>query len=184
MIYKYIRSVKKSNTLPPTILYNESSATESTDKASLFNKYFLSVFNTTSFELPANSDLLDPTLSRHLLLIQISEQDVQEAFVSLRSNMASGIDGIGPNILKKCAYILIKPLYHLFSISLSKHAIPQEWRTHTIVPYSTLDFQNLQEDLNCLNLWSSNWNLLFGLSIICDPVWQNRSYSPKAYMFA
>jgi len=40
-----------------------------------------------------------------------------------------------PNIiLKKCAYILIKPLHHLFSISLSKHAIPQEWRTHTIVP--------------------------------------------------
>jgi len=36
-----------SNTLPSTILYNKSSATESTDKASLFNKYFLSVFNAT-----------------------------------------------------------------------------------------------------------------------------------------
>ena len=85
MIYKYIRSVKKSNTLPSTILYNKSSATKSTNKASLFNKYFLSVFNTTSFELPANSDQLDPTLSRHLLSIQISEQDVLEALMSLRT---------------------------------------------------------------------------------------------------
>ena len=45
-IYQYIRSLRKSDTLPPSVIYNDSIANDDTIKASLFNKFFYSVFTT------------------------------------------------------------------------------------------------------------------------------------------
>jgi len=54
--------------------------------------------------------IIDHFHRHHLLSIQISEQNV---LTSLHADKATGIDGIGPRILKQCALILIKPLHHL-----------------------------------------------------------------------
>ena len=94
--------------MPPSVFYNGIPATENIDKASLFNEYF-SVFTTSNFELPANPDQFDPTTRRHILSIQVSEQEVLDALVSLHTDKATGIDCIGPKIIKQCAYILAKP---------------------------------------------------------------------------
>jgi len=92
---------------------------------------FFSVFTTSNFLLQANSDLIDHSHRHHLLSIQISEQDVLDVLTSLHiTDKATGIDGVGPRILKQCALILIKPLHHLFSASLSKCSIPYEWHIH------------------------------------------------------
>ena len=45
-----------------------------------------------------------------------------------------GIDGIGPKILKYCSLSLYKPLHHLFSLCLSQHCIPEQWKIHLITP--------------------------------------------------
>ena len=45
-----------------------------------------------------------------------------------------GIDGIGPRLLKECAHVLYLPFHYLFCLSLIRHSIPQEWRTHMITP--------------------------------------------------
>ena len=134
MVYKYIRSVKKSSSIPSSVLYNGAPATDSADKASLFNEYFFSVFTSSDFVLPPYADKIDPSVRCHLVSIQISEQEVYEALVSLHTDKATGIDGIGPRILKQYASILAKPLHHLFTISLNSCSIPYEWRIHTIVP--------------------------------------------------
>ena len=134
MVYKYIRSVKKSSSIPSSVLYNGAPATDSADKASLFNEYFFSVFTSSDFVLPPYPDKIDPSVRCHLVSIQISEQEVYEALVSLHTDKATGIDGIGPRILKQYANILAKPLHHLFTISLNSCSIPYEWRIHTIVP--------------------------------------------------
>ena len=64
--------------------------------------------------------------------VQISEQEVYEALVSLHTDKATGTDGIGPRILKQYANILAnKPLHHLFTISLNSCSIPYEWRIYT-----------------------------------------------------
>ena len=47
---------------------------------------------------------------------------------------AKGCDGISPKLLRHCALALYQPLYHLFSISLSQHFLPADWRTHLIKP--------------------------------------------------
>jgi len=82
MIYKYIRSVKQSNSISPTVFYYGIPVAENIDKPSLFNEYF-SVFTTSNFELPANPDQFDPTTRRHLLSIQVFEQEVLDALILL-----------------------------------------------------------------------------------------------------
>jgi len=99
---------KKCETIPPTALYNWIPATENIEKASLFKKYFFSVFTKSNFELPASSYQFDPTARHHLLSIQVSdhEKEILDTPISLHTD----IDCIGPKILKQCAYILAKPL--------------------------------------------------------------------------
>ena len=45
-----------------------------------------------------------------------------------------GIDGISSKLLKNCALALYIPIHHLFSVSLTKHVIPNEWKCHSITP--------------------------------------------------
>ena len=45
-----------------------------------------------------------------------------------------GVDGIPSKLLKSCALALYIPIHHLFSVSLTKHIIPNEWKCHSITP--------------------------------------------------
>ena len=92
------------------------------------------MFTSSDFILLLYPDKIDPSVRCHLVSIQISEQEVCEALVSLHTDKATGIDGIGPRILKQYANILAKTLHHLFTISLNSCSIPYKWRIHTIVP--------------------------------------------------
>ena len=103
-----------------------------TEPAYLLNIYFYSIFTKSSFQLPPLSEMLTPLLN--ISEIDISELDVYNALKSLDPSKASGCDNISAKTLKKCAIALYPPLHHLFSLSLSQHYIPLEWRTHLIRP--------------------------------------------------
>ena len=45
-----------------------------------------------------------------------------------------GIDGIGPRVLKFCAFPLSQPLCHLYCLSLKHHDLPEEWRCYLVTP--------------------------------------------------
>ena len=60
--------------------------------------------------------------------ISFSDLDVYSALTTLDLSKAMGIDGIGPRILNHCALALYQPIHHLFSLSLSQHYLPEEWR--------------------------------------------------------
>ena len=47
---------------------------------------------------------------------------------------AMGIDEVGPKIVKHCALALYKPIHHRFLLSLSQHYLPNDLRTHLIIP--------------------------------------------------
>ena len=131
-IYSYIRSVSNQNVLPSTLHLDDIFAASGSEKASLFNKYFHSVFTRSSFQLPPfyEMDMPSTTLSD----ICISELDVFRVLRSLDTTKAKGCDGINPKLLKICALSLHQPLHHLFSLSLSQKYLPLEWRTHLIKP--------------------------------------------------
>ena len=85
------------------------------NKDLLFNKYFHSVFNSSSSPLHI-IDFFDGAYDYSHL--EISNQEVFEALSSLDPTKAMGIDGISSRFLKNCAIALYEPLHHLFTISL------------------------------------------------------------------
>ena len=129
-IFKYIQKLTGHKSLPPTVTYESSYATQDTLKVSLFNSYFQSVYTQSSFRLPS----VLPPPEHCIECITISEMDVYEALMSLDIHKAMGIDGIGPQILKYCSIVIYKPLHHLFSLSISQHYIPTQWKIHLITP--------------------------------------------------
>ena len=44
------------------------------------------------------------------------------------------LDCIGPKLLKSCAVALYVPIHHVFSLSITNHVIPSEWKCHSIIP--------------------------------------------------
>ena len=65
-----------------------------------------------------------------------------------------GIDGIGPRLLKECAHVLYLPFHYLFCLSLERHSIPQEWRTHMITPIHKADDRTLVSNYLPISLCS------------------------------
>ena len=112
-IFKYIRGISGHSSIPPSVKLCSAFATSDLDKASLFNKYFYSIFTPSSFDLPPLNSL--PTLSSTLSDISISTFDVFKSLVSLDPTKAMGIDCLGPQILKECGHIL----FSLFIISFA-----------------------------------------------------------------
>jgi len=131
-IFKHVRNITKSASIPSTVFFNDNSATEDFDKATLFNKYFYSVFSESSYVLPQFQDM--PSTNSTTDSINFTEDEVYSALSSLDSTKATGIDGISPAVLKNCASVLTKPLCYLFSLIILCCCLPSEWKTHCIIP--------------------------------------------------
>ena len=131
-IFRYIKNLTKSHSLPTSLHMDLIVFEEDFDKANAFNEYFHSVFTQSSFILPDINDL--PSVSDSLLDITFTLEEVYQALISLQPNKASGPDSIGPRILKNCAAPLTTPVHHFFVLSLNSHSIPGDWKQHTIIP--------------------------------------------------
>ena len=131
-IYDYIRSLTKKSSIPTMVSLNNSNATTDVGKAQLFNAFFHSVFTDSSFSLPNLTTL--PMPPSCICTLTFSDAEVFDALSSLDPTKASGCDGIGPKLIKHCAAALYIPLHQLFSLSLSKQSIPNEWKCHSIIP--------------------------------------------------
>ena len=98
-IFQHVRSITKLASVPATVFFDNSSATQDIDKAILFIRYFYSVFSQNTYTLPQFEDM--PSTNSTLDSISITEEEVYNALLSLDSTKATGIDGISPAVLKK-----------------------------------------------------------------------------------
>ena len=95
-IFKYLKSIIKSNNVPLVIQFESSTASTDYAKANLFNRYFHSVFHNPSL-FPDIGDL--PSIHNSLNSITITVADVYEALISLNVEKSPGTDKISPRIL-------------------------------------------------------------------------------------
>ena len=75
--------------------------------------------------------------------MNFSQYDVYDILASLDVTKATGIDGIGPQILKNCALPPCHPLHQLLQKCLQQCAIPSERATHIIIPVFKSGEKNL-----------------------------------------
>lgn len=101
----------KSKSTPSAVYHNTTTASNDKDRATLFiNQYFHSIFNQVGSDIPEPGSLI-PHLNP-ISYIEISEVEVYEAPAQVDPNKATGIDGIGPNILKN-VYCLLSASWSL-----------------------------------------------------------------------
>ncbi len=117
-IYKYIRSTSGADGLPSAMHNESTSVTSDLDKATLFNNFFESVHSKALPNVTVQSRSLLPTPV--LNDFQISETDVLAALSHLDPSKATGIDGMGPKILKACSAALSPVISHLFTVGVEK----------------------------------------------------------------
>ena len=94
-IYRYIRAITKSGTIPPTVYLDNTSASSDESKASLFNQYFYSIF-TASYQEP--DYVYSSPNSIQLDSLVFNKEEVYAALVQLDPNKATGIDKISPKV--------------------------------------------------------------------------------------
>ena len=124
---KYIRSVSKSNSIPPTLHHNSISADTDSEKVNTFNGYFYSAFTQPpSYHLPPSHSATVPTS------ITITEEDVYNALIELE--LLAPADHIPPIVLSKC----MCTLHHLFSLTLKYGYLLIAWKIHKIISYLSL----------------------------------------------
>ena len=97
-IFQYIHSLTKSKSLLVVLHINSTMVSADMDRANAFNQYFYSVFKEGQTTLHNCVDL--PSNHNCICSIGISTEEVFNALINLDSNKGSGLDNIGPRILK------------------------------------------------------------------------------------
>ena len=130
-LWKYIKSKKQDNIGVSSIKHKGQLFAGSKTKAELLNNQFTSVFtrDTTEVlpEIQGNSFPQIPPL-------QITVGGVTKLLKSLKTNKASGPDGLPNRILKECAEELSPALTAIFNQSLNTGELPEDWRNANVSP--------------------------------------------------
>ena len=67
-------------------------------------------------------------------LKQVEEYEVLQQIQNLKLKKSPGHDGIKPSIIKAAYEILVRPLTHLYNVSLSSGIVPNIWKIAKVIP--------------------------------------------------
>ena len=116
----------------PPLLENGLFKTDFTEKAQIFNDYFILQCTTidTGSEIPQDA----PTPLTLINDFTISEEKILNVIRSLNSNKAHGWDEISVRMIKSADTSLVTPLMIIFTNCLRQGLFPEIWKCENIVP--------------------------------------------------
>lgn len=116
----------------PPLEHNGKQINDNSDKASLFNTFFLShcKLDTSQAELPRFNSKTDIKLSE----IVITEKEVIDQIKCLETKKASGHDGISSRMIKEAGFSIVTSLTKLLNMSLEKGIFPDSWKKANVIP--------------------------------------------------
>ena len=120
-----------NSSFPSLIRPDGSIVCSPTDKANLFGSYFSANSSLSDSSAP---DPPTQSLSNPIPSIIISARKVRRVLRSLKTDKASGSDGIPPRFLKEFADELAPVLCHLFSLILISYTYPSSWKHALVQP--------------------------------------------------
>ena len=132
-VWKYIKSRRKNSGLPNLKKKDNTFTTTAKDIAETLSEQYYSVF--TEEDTSNIPDIPPKTLrSSPLDKFTVTEEDVNKALKSLRTDKSPGIDDIHPRPLKELADVLSKPITMIFHKSLQTAQLPRNWLDAVIAP--------------------------------------------------
>ncbi len=61
---------------------------------------------------------------------------VQKQLTGLATNKATGLDGVGPKLLKMAAPVIAEPITRILNLSITTVIFPNIWKTAKVTPYT------------------------------------------------
>ncbi len=149
-----------SGSIPGSVSSSDSNHSESrihantpNDIATLFNKYFHSVYTCFPDQSTAPQAGSSSPVSS-ISSIDLSVEEVYEALQNLDPSKAHGPDGLPSRILKECSSQLAPSLHRLFTKSLRLSQIPAEWKLANIIPLHKKGNREFVENYRPISLLS------------------------------
>ena len=107
------------NGLPKMMVIDECEIFDQNKIAYSFNKFFTSIGPKLASSIPSSSkdfkDFLSP-VSTNLDEYPLHDEELNEAFNSLKANKSPGFDDISPTVVKRCHEDIFNPIKHVFSL--------------------------------------------------------------------
>ena len=128
----------------PPLLENGLFITDFTEKAQLFNDYF--ILQCTPID--TGSDILQDTPESSTLTEDfcISEEKILKIIISLNPNKAHGWDAISIRMIKLSDASLVTPLKIIFTNCLRHGIFPDIWKCANVVPVHKKNEKNLKSN--------------------------------------
>ena len=116
----------------PPLFQNRNFIVNCYEKAKLFNSYFAT--QCTPFENESILNNFKYTTDKRLAHIPITIQEIKDIISVLKSNKASGPDGISVTMIQFCGEAIYKPLQIIFENILETGIFPDNWKEANITP--------------------------------------------------
>ena len=132
--FAYVRSKKKSAvTVGPLVDGHGNLCDHPQQMVEIFNKEFCSVF---SEEDDTEEPFIPAEVTETIVVDDsaISQEEVRQKLLKLRSDKAPGPDKISPRFLKLLEDCAVKPLTLLFNRSFEESVVPEDWRMANVCP--------------------------------------------------
>jgi len=127
----FIKSQKKDHCGVPPLWYNGTTHTDHNTKVKILNKYFCSIFTTsTSAEPPDLESSPFPAISS----LNITVQGIVQLLKDLDIHKATGPDNVSARLLKELNLELALVLTLIFQVSLYQNHLPLDWKMANVVP--------------------------------------------------
>ena len=102
-----------------------------------FNKYFTEIGPKLASSIPASSKVFKQFMNVSKTVLQeyaLQDQELEEAFNSLKPNKSPGFDDISSSVVKFCASGIFNPLKHIFNLSLQTGIFPNGMKIARVSP--------------------------------------------------
>ena len=129
--WSFFRQKTNIRSLPKELCDGAERCCNPKEKATLFNRYFCSVFNNAPVsQQPSIPDVLPPPVPAP----SFTPDQVLAVLKKLDVNSASPPDDISPVVLRSCCLSLAPSLAVIFSASMLSSTVPAVWKKGNIVP--------------------------------------------------
>ena len=142
--WSLIKAFTKSSNcgnVPNSVSLHAESSDETTvtannpqDITDLFNTYFHSVQDPSSFSNPPENDGPTVVTNSRLPHLEVTSTEVENQLKTINVNKAKGPNGIPGRLLKECAKEISSSLAKLFNKSLRVGMVPKDWKLANIIP--------------------------------------------------
>jgi hypothetical protein len=127
--WSFINSKKNFNSVPASMVFNNTTITDPQTIVESFADYF-----SQSFGRNPSVDIPSAPYSYNVFnLTSVTYDDVLKALKRLK-RMTSGPDQIPAFVIRDCASVFAKPLQMLFNLILRNNCYPTKWKLSTIRP--------------------------------------------------